>query len=101
MAAMRRHRARVCQERAEFGRESGGRRRNGFEIEYALLQQRDGLKLRQSMGKRQKSFKPGQGYTKADWDAVQSPELTDEQMAKAKPFAEALPDFAASIRDVS
>jgi uncharacterized protein (DUF4415 family) len=47
------------------------------------------------MGKRQKSFKPGQGYTKEDWDAVQSPELTDKQMAKAKPFAEVFPDLAA------
>ena len=38
------------------------------------------------MGKVQKKFKPGQGYTKKDWDDVQSPELTDQQMAKAKPF---------------
>jgi uncharacterized protein (DUF4415 family) len=50
------------------------------------------------MGKRQKSFKPGQGYTKQDWDDVQSPELTDEQMATAKPFAEVFPELAASIR---
>jgi len=50
------------------------------------------------MRKRQKSFKPGQGYTKKDWDAVQSPELTDEQMAKARPFAEVFPELAASIR---
>jgi uncharacterized protein (DUF4415 family) len=50
------------------------------------------------MGKQQKSFKPGQGYAKEDWDAVQSPELTDEQMAKAKPFAEVFPELAASIR---
>ena len=50
------------------------------------------------MGKQQKSFKPGQGYTRKDWDDVQSPELTDEEMAKAKPFAEALPALAASIR---
>jgi uncharacterized protein (DUF4415 family) len=53
------------------------------------------------MGKQQKPFKPGQGYTKEDWDAVQSPELTDEQMAKAKPFAEAFPDLAAAIHEVS
>jgi uncharacterized protein (DUF4415 family) len=53
------------------------------------------------MSKRQKSFKPGRGYTKKDWDAVQSPELTDEQMAKAKPFADALPELAASLREVS
>ena len=51
------------------------------------------------MGRRLKSFKPGQGYTKKDWDAVQSPELTDEQMAKAKPFAEAFPDLAGSGGD--
>ena len=50
------------------------------------------------MSKRQKTFKHGHGYTKKDWDAVQSPELTDEQMAKAKPFAEAFPDLATSIR---
>ena len=50
------------------------------------------------MAKVQKKFKPGQGYTKKDWDDVQSPELTDEQMAKAKPFAEVFPELAASIR---
>jgi uncharacterized protein (DUF4415 family) len=50
------------------------------------------------LDKQQKSFKPGSGYNKKDWDDVRSPELTDEQMAKAKPFAEALPDLAASIR---
>jgi hypothetical protein len=50
------------------------------------------------MTKQQRSFKPGRGYTKKDWDAVQSPELTDEQIAKAKLFAEAFPDLAASIR---
>jgi uncharacterized protein (DUF4415 family) len=50
------------------------------------------------MGKVQRKFKPGQGYTKQDWDDVQSPELTDEQMAKAKPFAEFFPELAASIR---
>src|SRR6266446_3136436 len=50
------------------------------------------------MGKRQKSFKPGQGYTRKDWDDVQSPELTAGEMAKAKPFAKAFPELAASIR---
>ena len=48
--------------------------------------------------KLQKKFKPGQGFSKKDWDDVQSPELTDEQMAKARPFAEAFPELAASIR---
>ena len=50
------------------------------------------------MGRQKKSFKPGQGFTRKDWDDVQSPELTVEEMAKAKPFAEALPDLASSIR---
>ena len=44
-------------------------------------------------------YKGGKGYTRKDWDAVSdNPKLTDEQMSKAKPFAEALPDLAASIR---
>jgi uncharacterized protein (DUF4415 family) len=50
------------------------------------------------MGKQQGPFKPGQGYTRKDWDDVQSPELTAEQIAQAKPFAQALPDLAATIR---
>jgi uncharacterized protein (DUF4415 family) len=45
-----------------------------------------------------KAFKPGQGFTKKDWDDVQSPELTADQMAQMRPFAEALPELAASIR---
>jgi uncharacterized protein (DUF4415 family) len=53
------------------------------------------------MSKQQRTFKPGHGYTKKDWDAVQSPELTADQMAKAKPFAEIFPDLAASIHEVS
>jgi uncharacterized protein (DUF4415 family) len=43
-------------------------------------------------------FTPGRGYTKEDWDAVDSPELTDEQLAQARPFAEVFPDLAESIR---
>ena len=50
------------------------------------------------MGKLQKKYKPGQGYTRQDWEDVQSPELTDEQMARAKPFGEVFPELAASIR---
>jgi uncharacterized protein (DUF4415 family) len=50
------------------------------------------------MGKRQKSFKAGPGYTRKDWDDVQSPELTAEEMAKAKHFAQVFPKLAASIR---
>jgi len=37
-------------------------------------------------------------FTQADLDAVESPELTEEQMAKAKPFAEVFPELTASIR---
>lgn len=50
------------------------------------------------MAKQQKPFKPGQGYTRKDWDEVQSPELTDEQIAEARPFVEVFPELAASIR---
>ena len=50
------------------------------------------------MARQQKSFKPGQGYTRKDWDNVQNPELTAEQIAKARPFAEVFPELAASIR---
>ena len=45
-----------------------------------------------------KNFAPGRGYSKEDWDAVESPELTDEQIAQGKPFAEAFPDLAESVR---
>jgi uncharacterized protein (DUF4415 family) len=45
-----------------------------------------------------KAFNPGQGFTKKDRDDVQSPELTTEQMAQMRPFAEVLPKLAASIR---
>ena len=51
-----------------------------------------------STKKLQKEFVPGRGYSKEDWDAVDSPELTDEQLAQAKPFAEVFPDLMASIR---
>lgn len=46
-----------------------------------------------------KIYRPGKRYTKKDWDVVSdNPELTDEQLSRAKPFAEVLPDLAASIR---
>ncbi len=45
-----------------------------------------------------KEFTPGKGFTKADWDAVDSPEATDEQLAQARPFADVFPDLAESIR---
>ena len=46
-----------------------------------------------------KNYKSGKGYGRKDWDAVSdNPKLTDEQISKAKPFDEALPELAASIR---
>ncbi|MGP9811864.1 BrnA antitoxin family protein [Rhodopseudomonas sp. NSM] len=45
-----------------------------------------------------KTFQPGRGYTKQDWDDADSPELTDEQIAALRPLAEVLPELAASIR---
>jgi uncharacterized protein (DUF4415 family) len=38
-----------------------------------------------------KEFQPGRGYTKEDWDAVDSPELTDEELARMRPAREVLP----------
>ena len=48
--------------------------------------------------KRAKLSKRGRAYTKADWDAVDSPELTEEQMARARPFGDVFPDLARSIK---
>ncbi|MFT4013011.1 MAG: BrnA antitoxin family protein [Paracoccus sp. (in: a-proteobacteria)] len=38
------------------------------------------------------------GYTRADWDAVESPELTEDELSKARPFAEVFPAIAEKIR---
>jgi len=44
-------------------------------------------------------FTPGRGYSREDWDDVSdNPELTPEELAQARPFAEAFPDLAESIR---
>lgn len=40
-----------------------------------------------------KKFTPGRGYTREDWDAVDSPELTDQQLAKPLTFEEAFPGY--------
>jgi uncharacterized protein (DUF4415 family) len=49
-----------------------------------------------------KSGKPefiaGQGFSKADWDAVDSPHLTKAELAQVKPFAEAFPELAEKMR---
>ena len=41
-----------------------------------------------------KKFEPGHGYTQADWDAVQSPPLTDAELASMRPFAEVFPELS-------
>ncbi|WP_018856674.1 BrnA antitoxin family protein [Rhizobium sp. 42MFCr.1] len=38
-----------------------------------------------------KEFQPGNGYTKQDWDAVDSPELTNEEIAALRPARQVLP----------
>jgi hypothetical protein len=39
------------------------------------------------------------GYSRKDWrDVSNNPELTRTDFASAKPFAEAFPDLAASVR---
>ena len=49
--------------------------------------------------KEPKATAPSRGYTKADMDDVSdSPEFTADEIAVAKPFAEVLPEVAASAR---
>jgi uncharacterized protein (DUF4415 family) len=36
-------------------------------------------------------YEPGRGYTREDWDSVDSPELSDEELAQMKPAREVLP----------
>ncbi len=38
------------------------------------------------------------GYTREDWDAVDSPELTKEELAAFRPFAEVFPEASALIK---
>ena len=38
------------------------------------------------------------GFSKEDWDAVDSPAATPEQLAKAKPFGMAFPELAENMR---
>jgi uncharacterized protein (DUF4415 family) len=45
-----------------------------------------------------KEFEPGRGYTREDWDAVDLPELTDEQLASARPLREVLPELWEAIQ---
>lgn len=46
-----------------------------------------------------RQFTKGRGYTRKDWDAVSdNPEISEKQIAKGKPFAEAFPDLMESIK---
>jgi len=38
-----------------------------------------------------KDFEPGRGYDREDWDAVDSPELSDDELARMRPAGEVLP----------
>ena len=49
-------------------------------------------------GRRKTKFESGHGYSKEEWDDADSPEATDGQLAKARPFAEAFPALAESIK---
>ena len=45
-------------------------------------------------------MKPGQGYTREDWDAVSdNPEIFKSQLSKARPFTEAFPELAEKMRN--
>lgn len=50
------------------------------------------------MTSKKTEFKAGQGFTREDWDAVESPELTKTQLAMAKPFADVFPELAMKMR---
>lgn len=44
-------------------------------------------------------FQPGRGYSRADWGEVSdNPELTEEEMSQARPFAEVFPELAGSAK---
>ena len=45
-----------------------------------------------------RTFKPGHGYTRKDWNAVASPPASEKQLARAKPFAAAFPEIAERMR---
>lgn len=49
--------------------------------------------------KRQGDFVPGRGYSREDWDEVsEAPALTEDDFKRARPFADAFPDLAESMR---
>lgn len=42
----------------------------------------------------EKEFQPGRGYSKEDWDAVDSPPLTKEEISSLRPFKEVFPEIS-------
>lgn len=50
--------------------------------------------------KTQKKFTEGRGYTREDWEAVDSPELTEDELARMKPARDVLPpDFFKAVEE--
>lgn len=48
-----------------------------------------------------KEFREGRGYSKEDWDAINSPELSEEEIAAMRPAHEVLPpEFFAGMEDL-
>ncbi|RVP16993.1 hypothetical protein CN085_05940 [Sinorhizobium meliloti] len=41
--------------------------------------------------RKSKTFEPGHGYTTEEWDAVDFPELTDEELTNMRPARDVLP----------
>lgn len=47
-----------------------------------------------------KTFEPGNGYTQEDWDTVDFPELTDEELTNMRPASEVLsPEFFKAMEE--
>lgn len=46
-----------------------------------------------------KPFVQGRGYERQDWDAVDSPELTDAELAGLRPMREAMPALHAALQE--
>jgi len=50
--------------------------------------------------KKIKEFQEGRGYSKEDWDAIDSPPLTDEEISQMRPAREVMPDaFFAAMKE--
>lgn len=43
-------------------------------------------------------YVPNPNYTQEDWDDVHSPELTDEQIATARPLIEVMPELVEAMQ---